>query len=83
VAEINAQFFAACSEGQVCADDVDSVGKILIAASVSVGTSLMPRRLAASHRPWPARMAPVSSTKIGLVQKRRMLFIRLAIWLSG
>ena len=50
---------------------------------VTVGTSVMARRLAASNRPCPARMVPVSSTRIGLVQNRRMLFIKATIWLSG
>ena len=40
-------------------------------------------RFAASNRPWPARMVPGSSIRIGLVQTRWMLFIKRAIWHSG
>jgi hypothetical protein len=40
-------------------------------------------RFAASSRPWPARMVPVSSIRIGLVQTRWMLFIKRAILHSG
>jgi hypothetical protein len=51
--------------------------------TVMVGTALMPRRLAASHRACPARIVPDSSTRMGEVQNRLMLFIRAAIWPSG
>ena len=73
----------ACSGIRLSAITIERFSGVLRPAIVTVGTSVMPRRLAASSRPWPARMVPVSSIRIGLVQTRRMLFMSPAIWASG
>ena len=75
----NSTSHTACSGSRLSAMTTARFSASLKPAIVSVGTSVNPRRLAASRRAWPARMVLVSSIRIGLVQIFSMLRIRRTI----